>query len=59
LAHSAQAANQRQKFMEMRRSDAAIVSDREQIKYFLLHSRFGITMVFAFAALAFFSGIGG
>ena len=59
LAHSEKAAEERRQFEALRNLRTAPVSDGEQLKYFLLYSRAGMTCVFAFAAVIFFSGITG
>ena len=60
LAHSSKAAEEREKFMDLRLpKKPETVSDGQQMKYFLLYSRAGVTCAFGFAALIFFSGIAG
>jgi hypothetical protein len=59
LAHAATATEERRKFMELRRPPAEPPSDGAQLKYFLLYSSVGVTGVFAFGLLLFFSGISG
>ncbi len=59
LAHSAKAGEARREFMAMRRTQTKQISDVAQLKYFLLYSRAGMTSVFIFAAILFYSGIGG
>ncbi len=59
LAHSAKASEGRREFEAMRNLRTTPISGGAQMKYFLLYSRAGMTCVFAFAAVMFFSGITG
>ena len=59
LAHSAKAAEEREKFLAMRETRSVPASDSDQLKYFLFFSRTGMTCAFAFGLLFFLSGLSG
>lgn len=59
LAHSANAGAARRNFLALRHLRRKPASNGAQLKYFLLHSSAGMAGVFAFAAVLFYTGIGG
>ena len=59
LSFSEAAREERRKFMALRRVVEDRPSDGAQLKYFLLYSSIGVTCMFAFGGLFFFTGIAG
>ena len=57
LAHSAKAAEARQKFMSMRHFRTKPLSNGAQLRNFLLYDGVGMTCVCVFALVIFFSGV--